>query len=244
MIARLSSLAVALALVAGCGGGTTPGDSGPGIDAFVRPDTGPCATDTDCPGSYCNPGNHACCEPVAGGYEICGDRIDQNCDRHDESCGDQDMDGVQACMTGQDPTSGACDCDDERADVRPGATGVAGAPEICDMADNDCDGRVDESAECCEGCASLGSDRSVRADVCTASGECDCSGEAGVGPCAAGQHCCSSGCTDVMSDHANCGFCEAHCTASSDRCTAGSCACGAGPACDLDAQCTAGACAM
>lgn len=241
-------LAALLALVASCGGSAEPGggDTGvPPMDAApvdaAQYDAGPCSTDVDCPGSYCNPGSHACCVPASPTYEICGDRIDQNCDRHDESCGDQDLDGVQACMTGQDPLSG-CDCDDERADVRPSASAVAGAPELCDGVDNDCNGRIDEAAACCAACASLGAEAATRADVCTTGGECDCSGEPGIGPCAAGMHCCTSGCSDITSDVNNCGFCEAPCTQEADRCTARVCSCGSGPPCDLNGMCTSGAC--
>ncbi len=236
------SLGAALALVASCGGGgTTGGDTGPGVDAFVRMDAGPCSTATDCPGSYCNAGSHTCCEPADPPYEICGDRIDQNCDMRDESCGDTDRDAIQACMTGQDPLSG-CDCDDERADVRPPVGAVAGAPELCDGIDNDCNGRIDEAAECCPACMALGADGAARADSCTPSGECDCSSEPGVGPCGPGLHCCSSGCVDVTTDVDHCGFCEAPCTQEADRCVASACMCGSMPPCDLNGTCNAGMC--
>ncbi len=171
--------------------------------------------------------------------EICGDRIDQNCDGRDASCGDTDGDGVQACREGDDLTT--CDCDDSRTDVRPARRGLPGAPELCDGRDNDCNGRVDEHAQCCAGCASLGSDRS-RADICTEAGECDCSGAPGVGPCAAGQTCCAGGCTDLQTDFDNCGFCNLVCTTSTDRCTAGECRCGASPGCALTVMCRDGRC--
>jgi hypothetical protein len=198
-------------------------------------DSGPCSSDDDCPGSYCNLGSNLCCVPAMPPYEMCGDRIDQNCDGHDGSCGDNDGDRVSACMPSEDPVSG-CDCDDERMDVRPAA------PEICDGRDNDCNGRIDEAAGCCAGCASLGADRAVRADVCTASGECDGAGAPDIGPCPAGQTCCTGGCTDPLTDLDNCGVCGSACTESSDRCTAGACACGGGPPCDLIGVCTAGSC--
>ncbi len=232
------SLGLALGLAGlGCSAAGTPVDA---AMADVGADSGPCATDVDCPGSYCNPGSHACC--VVTGFEICGDQLDQNCDRHDESCGDNDHDNVQACRAGDDPLGG-CDCDDERADVRPAVGSVAGAPELCDGRDNDCNGRVDESSACCPACSALGTDGVSRGDACTAAGECDCSAVADIGPCAAGLHCCSAGCVDTQTDVANCGFCEAPCTAGADRCTAGACACGNGPPCDFTDVCTAGTCA-
>ena len=73
--------------------------------------------------------------------------------------------------------------------TRPPYLGIPGALEACDGLDNDCDGRADESAECCEGCASLGADRD-RADECLEDGTCDCTTEPGIGPCPEGESCC------------------------------------------------------
>jgi Notch-like protein len=237
-------LALALGGVAACSNAPAAVDTGPAEDAFVRPDTGPCSGDGECPGSYCNAGSMRCCEPASPPYEICGDMIDQNCDHHDESCGDNDHDGIQACRAGEDPLGG-CDCDDDVATgaaVRPPVGSVAGAPELCDGVDNDCNGRIDESAACCPACTALGTDGASRADSCTPNGECDCSGEPGTGPCATGLHCCSSGCVDVTSSYQHCGFCEAPCTAGSDTCVASVCSCGTGPACDFTDVCTSGHC--
>ncbi len=230
-------LAIGLSLVACDGGQTHEVDGGP-MDAGPPP---PCASNSDCPITYCNGGSHQCCVPTSPSFEICGDHIDQNCDGHDESCGDNDGDGVQACMPGEDPTSGTCDCDDERADVRPPFGTVAGAPELCDGVDNDCNGRVDESSACCDACSSLGDHRD-RADICTVDGVCDCTSDSASGPCAEGSTCCSTGCVDVQTDAMNCGFCGAVCTGSSDSCVAGNCMCGDGPPCDLNYECLAGVC--
>ena len=114
---------------ASCGGGDNPGmpDTGAGDGDGGTIDAGPCDDDLDCVGSYCNMGSHACCVPATPPFELCGDRIDQNCDRRDESCGDNDLDGVQACTAGEDPLAG-CDCDDEHASVRPAGPGVLSAP--------------------------------------------------------------------------------------------------------------------
>lgn len=240
---RTAALFTIAITIASCGGGETPGDGGPGMDAGPA-DAGPpppCDTDTECPGTYCNPGSHVCCVPANPPYEICGDHVDQNCDRRDESCGDNDGDAVQACRPGEDPTSGICDCDDERADVRPRVGAIAGALEACDGIDNDCNGRIDEVSACCEACAFLGDARD-RADVCTTDGMCDCSSDPGMGPCAEGMTCCTAGCVDVQTDYMNCGFCGAQCTVSSDHCEAGACRCGMGEPCALDYECVDGAC--
>ncbi len=66
-----------------------------------------------------------------GAPEQCGDGIDQDCDGADLACAgvrDGDGDGWPADV----------DCDDGRADVHPRAE------ELCDGADGDCDGVVDE----------------------------------------------------------------------------------------------------
>jgi hypothetical protein len=134
-----------------------------------------------------------------------------------------------------------CDCDDTRMDVRPAVGSVLGAPELCDGVDNNCNGRADESAECCPGCASLGADRD-RADVCDETGACDCSTEPGAGPCPVGESCCGNGCTNTDTDFMNCGFCSAACTDQADNCSAGNCRCGSGPVCDFINVCSGGSC--
>lgn len=235
----LTLIALSLSVVA-CDGEVEPVDAG--TDAS-RVDAGPvsCETDTDCAETYCNAGSLICCRPADPPYEICGDGIDQNCDRRDASCGDNDGDGIQACRPGDDPTGGVCDCDDERADVRPPFGTVAGAPELCDGIDNDCNGRVDESAACCDACSFLG-ERRDRADLCTVDDVCECSTAPGEGPCSEGQSCCSTGCEDLQNDKTNCGFCGAVCTRSSDRCVAGNCRCGDSSPCNADNECIDGAC--
>src|SRR5439155_1003916 len=99
-------------------------------------------------------------------FEICGDHIDQNCDGHDEACGDNDHDGVQACCpnpgTATCPYNPVCDCDDTQMPVYPPIGTLPGGVELCDGLDNNCNGRVDESAACCAGCAGMGD----RGDIC------------------------------------------------------------------------------
>ena len=91
-------------------------------------------------------------EAMPGGSEVC-DGLDNDCDG-DADVGasdmtaqftDADLDGhgdaatpADACpdSTGFSPSSD--DCDDAKADV------YTGAPEICDLADNDCNGKTDE----------------------------------------------------------------------------------------------------
>lgn len=239
--ALLVLLAALAAAAIGCGGEDPErrdGGGGGDVDGGGTPfDAGPLPDGAPMPRVDSGIDGGGACVPT---IEICGDRIDQDCDGRDTGCGDNDGDGVMACRAGDDLTR--CDCDDSRADVRPPlGPGVPGAPELCDGRDNDCNGRVDESSECCDGCASLGADRD-RADVCTEDGTCDCSTEPGLGACPAGETCCSMGCTNTDTDFQNCGFCGARCTVSADRCTAGECRCGAGPVCDLDRACGGGSC--
>ncbi|MCC6810174.1 MAG: putative metal-binding motif-containing protein [Deltaproteobacteria bacterium] len=76
-----------------------------------------------------------------GGEEICGDRLDNNCDGlldyADPTCAagceDKDKDGSPAS------SCGGGDCDDDDASVSPTTA------EICDNKDNNCNKKVDES---------------------------------------------------------------------------------------------------
>jgi hypothetical protein len=228
---RLAGVLLAVA-VTGCGddGGGDGGmrvDSGGGMDGGGPRDGGGDAGFDAAAFDGCIPQ-----------IEICGDRMDQNCDGMETPCGDTDMDGIMACRAGDDLTR--CDCDDARMDVRPPFGMVAGAPEICDGRDNDCNMRIDESAMCCEGCASL--DDRMRADLCLEDGTCDCTTEDGVGACPTARLCCGDGCVDTQTDFMNCGFCGTVCTTQADRCVGGDCRCGTGPACDKVVRCVAGSC--
>jgi len=216
----VSRLTLAAALVGAVIG------AGCGDDDRGRTDSGP----PDRDGGPVRDGGHLLdgCIPIV---EICGDRVDQNCDGRDQGCGDNDGDRYDACRAGEAPP--ACDCDDNFANVYPGHT------EECDGLDNDCNGRVDETAECCAGCG--GMDR-TRADICLEDGTCDCSSLDGVGPCPEGLRCCSTGCVDVASDATHCGLCEQPCAPQGDTCTSGMCGCGSGSSCAFTGRCTAGSC--
>lgn len=231
LLACVSSLAIV-----GCGGSdpngdhdsghVTPGmDGGGGTDAFVsgRVDVGA--------------GLDGGCIPT---FEICGDHIDQDCNGHDASCGDNDHDSFQACRADADLTM--CDCDDTHADTYPPHGTLPGGAEACDGRDNDCDGRIDEAAACCPACMALG--ETTRGDVCTVGGACACSTAAGMAVCPAGQTCCASGCVDTATDLGHCGSCTLACTNQSDRCLGGECFCGAPPgvACTFTTMCHNGAC--
>lgn len=101
------------------------------------------ATDT---GLLCNPGETECmtnaslrvCDPDGQGYtqSMCSDTTfceDGRCVLR-EQCWDRDVDGFVAGPG----CSGSIDCNDSNASVFPGA------PEVCDLLDNNCDGQIDE----------------------------------------------------------------------------------------------------
>jgi len=110
-------------------------------------------------------------------------------------CADNDKDGVVAGK----------DCNDHDDKIYPGA------PELCDGKDNNCDGRIDESAgypiENGEGSCQNGV---ISVKSCK-KGFADCDGKA------------ANGCeTDIMNDNNNCGACGNICP-SLEICAAGVC---------------------
>ncbi|HTF87032.1 MAG TPA: MopE-related protein [Planctomycetota bacterium] len=100
-------------------------------------------------GTDCNDGNGAI---NPGATEVC-DGADNDCDgQTDEGVGAiwfQDFDGdgygnaampLQACTQPSGYVATSTDCNDNNVAINPGAT------EVCDGADNDCDGQTDEGA--------------------------------------------------------------------------------------------------
>ena len=109
-----------------------------------------------------------------------------SCDANPQSpeCVDADKDGVVA----------AKDCNDNNADIRPGAV------ELCDGIDNNCNGEIDER---------------VLVDIKNGTGLCD-KGKVSVKSCRKGFDDCdkdpANGCeTDIYNDRNNCGSCGNYC---------------------------------
>jgi len=75
-----------------------------------------------------------------GNVEGC-DEIDNDCDGDVDEDTDVDGDGVPGPFPNCFAVAGAIDCDDNDPALYPGA------PEVCDFADNDCDGTADENLD-------------------------------------------------------------------------------------------------
>ncbi|MCA9577930.1 MAG: hypothetical protein KC668_20990 [Myxococcales bacterium] len=144
-----------------------------------------------------------------GAQEVC-DGVDNNCDGLFERDLDNDghLDPTSVCADGPAPRD---DCNDFSA------TTYAGAPELCDRIDNDCDGRIDERVDADASCAV----DQVAAGYCI-EGACHvASCEVGFGDC---NGLVADGCeTDLGITAAHCGGCGIVCPLG-EACTAGHCA--------------------
>ena len=99
-----------------------------------RPCVIPEARSNPCPdGQFCDEEVGRCVPD-----EVCNGLDDDQDGRVDEGH-DVDMDGVTWCGPEE------VDCDDSNPGIYPAHDGLASAAEVCDGADNDCDGRIDES---------------------------------------------------------------------------------------------------
>lgn len=158
---------------------------------------------------------------------------------HPRGPADLDSDGHERVACGGD------DCDDSHG------RRYGGAPEVCDDADTDCDGRVDESPVDCVSpwiCAEYGICGCwPPLNTCGAASECvdprsdprhcgGCDRACGEGgTCVASECVCSggraycdgTGCVDLTTDASHCGGCGVACTGGA-TCTGGACRCPAG----------------
>ena len=158
-----------------------------------------------------------------GAKEICGDNIDQDCDKKDTSARDCDADGDRY-------TIAMNDCDDTNPAISPGVL------ERCDMIDNNCNGMVDEGFGVGVDCANgVGACQVHSTTVCSASHvDVVCGGKPGAPQaetCNGIDDDCNGRIDDVpggatTGDVANCGGCNVACAAlpnSVPACVMGGC---------------------
>jgi hypothetical protein len=249
-------------------------------------DSGELAADEDCDGAIdedcpCTEPSQACYSGSAETRDVGPCRAGlQNCDSSGfGDCEGEVLPGVETCANaGMDD-----DCDGRLDDVPTVGSGCTDAtllgpcrvgtwrcdgdglvcdtpapsPETCDGADNDCNGRSDETfdlqtdrdhcGECgraCNGAQSCCAGSCV--DLGTSTDHC---GECG-NDCAAGYACCGAACQDLQNDPAHCGACNRVC-GSGQSCCGGACVdttsnadhCGiCGNVCGSGQSCCDGAC--
>ena len=136
-----------------------------------------------------------------GAQEACDDE-DNDCDGDVDEDLDNDGDGIPGAYPGCLAAFGAVDCDDDNANLFPGA------PEVCDGVDNDCDTVVDENLDfdgdgftsCAGDCASL--DPNIypgAAETCDgADNNCDGVVDEGFDNDGDGQSPCAGDCNDLL----------------------------------------------
>jgi hypothetical protein len=146
--------------------GGTVGDTDAGLGAYADAEvpTGDAGCETD----SCAP-----VDPGCGDHEICGDGLDNDCDgKVDENCG-CNPGAVQRCFVGPPGRRNVGVCADGQQTCQGGGElggwgpcvgGIAPSSELCDDADNDCDGCKDESL-CCQAAGSCPSNNDPRVPV-------------------------------------------------------------------------------
>jgi hypothetical protein len=176
--------------------------------------------------------SEAAVHPLAN--DVCEDGLDQDCDGRDADCEPVDCDLPEnaerpecTCAGGPCGAGESC-CDDACVDTRADPANCGGCGVACEAPSaNGCEGsecRCGAGAACGPGGTCVG-------------GACIC--DEGLGDCTGGP---ADGCeTDLTSDSAHCGACDAACPAGID-CDAGSCGCTDDADCGANGDCVAGVC--
>ncbi len=172
-------------------------------------DVGPCQAGT----RSCSSSPNECQGQVLPGQETCGNNgADDDCDGDPD-----DVPGLGEPCTAQAMgrcAAGRTRCDGARLQCAPGTA----REEQCDSADDDCDGKIDETFDLPnseENCGRCG--RKCGAGQTCCDGSCvnlteneDHCGVCG-NACGAGLSCCGSTCFNLNSDQNNCGSCGNGC---------------------------------
>jgi hypothetical protein len=138
-------------------------------------DERPCGN-MNCPGlERCVGGQYQGCTARTPRLEICGNRIDEDCDgTQDEMCDNCDADEVRACQTECGEGSEYCELS-----FFKGCDAPEPKDEICNAVDDDCDGKTDENVNrACQNSCGNGTEQCVMGqwENCTAPQTCACDG--------------------------------------------------------------------